>query len=870
MKIQPPKRSLKFLRWFCREDFIEEIEGDLMEIFEKEFEQSPSRARRKFTWSVIKHFRPAFIKSFKFRQSLNPTAMLRHNLLISYRNIRRYKGSFLLNLAGLSTGLACAILIYMWVNDEMSIDRFHKNDSKLYQVLKVATDGDGTVHTSEFTPVLMHQTMKEDLPEVEYSSAVINRDYGVASIKREHIKARPQFVSNDFFKVFSFNLLEGDMNSVLTDRNTVILTDKMALKLFNTTKGLIGQTIEWEWWEVFNGTYTVGGIVEAPGSNSSMQFDILFLDDLWLERNKKDGNWYSNNSNTYVVLKDGTNIPAFADKIKEYSRKKLVELHGKEGLQYEGTLILQQYSDRYLHSEFENGVPSGGKIEYVKLFSIVGIFIIVIACINFMNLSTAQASRRTKEVGVKKAIGARRKSLFLQYIVESLLTTLVSLLVAVLLVYLLLPQFRLITGKEFNLEIDQNLILAIAMITLVTGTVAGSYPAMYLSGFNPVSVLKGLLKTSWGDSWVRKGLVVFQFFISMLLIVSVLLVYKQIHFIQTKNLGFNKDNVIRITNEGKLRKDQATFLNEVRRYPGVISAAGMSGNLVGMHGGGGGIEWEGKRPGENIQFSGLYMGNNLIEMLGLTMEEGEPFSPSSTPGIKKVIFNETAIKMMRLKDPVGKKVKMWGEEREIVGVVKDFHYESLYEQVGPLFLRHEDENNMNTMVKIKAGMESETLAKIEKFYKEYNNDQPFEYQFLDQDFQTLYSAENRVAILSRYFAGIAILISCLGLFGLTAFTAERRAKEISIRKILGLGEIGIVYLLSKDFTKIVLLAITLAIPVSYYLGQEWMRAFAYHVEMEWWFFAAPAIVAMLIAWLTIGVQSIKAANVNPTAVLKSE
>ncbi len=664
MKIQPPKRALKFLRWFCREDFIEEIEGDLMEIFEEEFEQLPSRARRKFAWSVIKHFRPAFIKSFKSRQSLNPTAMLRHNLLISYRNIRRYKGSFLLNLAGLSTGLACAILIYMWVNDEMSIDRFHKNDSKLYQILKVATEGDGTVHTSEFTPVLMHQTMKEDLPEVEYSSAVINRDYGVASIKREHIKARPQFVSNDFFKVFSFNLLEGDKNSVLTDRNTVILTDKMALKLFNTTKGLIGQTIEWEWWEVFNGTYTVGGIVEAPGSNSSMQFDILFLDDLWLERNKKDGNWYSNNSNTYVVLKDGTNIPAFADKIKEYSRKKLVQLHGKEGLQYEGTLILQQYSDRYLHSEFENGVPSGG--------------------------------------------------------------------------------------------------------------------------------------------------------------------------------------------------------------PGVISAAGMSGNLVGMHGGGGGIEWEGKRPDENIQFSGLYIGNNLIEMLGLTMDEGEPFSPSSTPGIKKVIFNETAIKMMRLKDPVGKKVKMWGEEREIVGVVKDFHYESLYEQVGPLFLRHEDENNMNTMVKIKAGMESETLAKIEKFYKEYNNDQPFEHQFLDQDFQMLYSAENRVAILSRYFAGIAILISCLGLFGLTAFTAERRAKEIGIRKILGLGEIGIVYLLSKDFTKIVLLAIVFAIPVSYYLGQEWMRAFAYHVEMEWWFFAAPATVAMLIAWLTIGAQSIKAANVNPITVLKSE
>ena len=506
----------------------------------------------------------------------------------------------------------------------------------------------------------------------------------------------------------------------------------------------------------------------------------------------------------------------------------------------------------------------------MKLFSIVGIFILVIACINFMNLATAQASRRVKEVGVKKAIGAKRGALVAQYIAESILITCLSLLAALLIVYLLLPQFRIITGKELSLHIDSNLVVGIAVITLVTGIFSGSYPALYLSGFNPVSILKGLLQTSWGDSWVRRGLVVFQFFLSMLLIVSVVLVYEQIQFIQNRNLGFNKDNVIRITNEGKLRKDPVTFINEVRRMPGVVYAAGMSGDLVGNHGGGGGIVWEGKDPNESLQFSGLYFGNDLIEMLGLAMAEGKPFSAESTPGIKKVIFNETAIKMMRLKDPVGNKVKLWGEEREIVGVVKDFHYESLYENVGPLFIRQEDVNNMNTMVKIKAGMESETLAKIEKFYKEYNNDQPFEYQFLDQDFQTLYASEKKVAILSRYFAGIAILISCLGLFGLTAFTAERRAKEISIRKILGLGELGIVFLLSKDFTKIVLLAIVLSIPVSYYIGQKWLQAFAYHVDLEWGYFIVPAIAALIIAWSTIGVQTIKAANVSPAKTLKSE
>jgi len=869
MKIQPPRKSLKFLRWFCSEESIEEVEGNLIEIFEKDFEKSPSIARRKFTWGVIKHFRPTFIKSFKFGQTLNQTAMLRHNLTISLRNIKRYKGSFLLNVSGLSSGLACAILIYLWVSDEMRIDRFHENDSRIYQVLKNASQGDKTIQTFEVTPSLMAQAMVEDLPEVEFAASVIRRDYGVASIQKEHLKAMPHFVNKDFFNVFSFNLIVGDKEKIFPDRNHVLLTEKMALKLFNTTKDIVGKTFEWEWWEMFNGTYTVGGIVETPPSNSTMQFDILFDHDLWRERNKNDGNWISNNANTFIVLRNGADPVAFGEKVKNYSRKKHEELYGKEGLEYEGDVIIQRYSDHYLYDKFENGVQAGGKIQYVKLFSVVGVFILIIACINFMNLATAQASRRAKEVGVKKAIGAKRLALIVQYIAESILITLISVVIAILIVYLLLPQFRTITAKELSLNPDPNLILAIAIITFVTGIVSGSYPALYLSGFNAISTLKGLLKTSWGGSWIRKGLVVFQFFLSMLLIVSVVLVYKQIQFIQTRNLGFNKDNIIRITNEGKLRKDPATFLNEVRRIPGVVYAAGMSGDLVGSHGGGGGIEWEGKDPNEGIEFSGLYAGNDLIEMLELKMAEGKPFSTVATSGVKKVIFNETAIEMMRLRDPVGKKVKMWGEEREIVGIVKDFNYESLYENVGPLFIRHEDINR-STMIKVQPGMERETLEKIEKFYKQYNNEQPFEYQFIDQDFQTLYDSENRVAILSRYFAGIAILISCLGLFGLTAFTAERRAKEIGIRKILGLGVFGIVYLLSKDFTRIVVIAIVLSIPASYYIGQRWLQAFAYHVDLQWWYFLAPAAAALVIAWLTIGVQTIKAANVNPAKTLRSE
>ena len=872
MKPRPPHNALKFLHWFCREDYIEEIEGDLTEIFEKQYEQSPGKAKRKFTWSVIRYFRPAFMKSFK-KHHTNHTAMFRHNFLISYRNFKRYKGSFFVNLAGLSTGLACALLIYLWVKDELSIDKFHENDSRLYQVLKNSSEGDGSISTFETTPILMAQTMAEDLPEVEHSVSVIRRDNGIVSSGEKHVKAKQMFADKDFFKVFSYKLIQGNKDKALTNKNEVLLSDQLAMKLFNTTENIIGKTIEWQWWPMFDGTYTVAGIFGTPGTNSSAQFDLLFAHALWIDRNNRDTYWGSNNAFTYVVLKEGTNVKDFGDKIRDYSRKKYEQLHGKEGLKWEGTLLLQRYSDRYLYTDFKNGIQaeSGERIQYVKLFSIIAIFILIIACINFMNLSTAKASRRIKEVGIKKAVGAQRGALVLQYISESMIMTFLSLITALLLVYLLLPSFKEITGKNIVFSFDTNMLLSLACITLVTGVISGSYPALYLSGFNPVLVLKGLLKTSAGESWVRKGLVVFQFTVSVILIVSVVVVYKQIQFIGNKNLGFNKDNVIKFSNEGKLRKSLTTFLDEVRKMPGVVNATSMGGDLVGSHGGGGGIDWEGKDPNTGIEFSALNVDYNLIEMLDLKMAEGRSFSPESGSGVEKdkVIFNQTAIDMMKLKDPVGKTVTMWGEQKQIIGVVKNFHYESLYERVGPLFFRF-SENNGKTLIKIKAGMEQETLDRISRFYREYNQDLPFEYQFLDQDFEVLYAAENRVAILSKYFACVAILISCLGLFGLAAFTAERRTKEIGIRKILGSNEFGIVYLLSKDFTKMVLLAIVIGLPVSYLMTKNWLDHFAFSISLEWWFFIGAGAAALIIAWLTVGIHTIKAARVNPVQCIKND
>ncbi|HEY4656677.1 MAG TPA: ABC transporter permease [Cyclobacteriaceae bacterium] len=868
-KVLLPKRALRFLRWFCTEDCLEEIEGDLTEIFEKQYEQSPGKAKRKFTWSVITYFRPEFIKSFNTNHRTNTTAMFRHNFLISYRNFMRYKSSFLINLIGLSTGLACALLIYLWVYDEMSIDQFHEKGDRLYQVLKNTPQADGTVQTLEYTPSMMAQTLAEDFPEVEYATSVHHRDKGSISVDDKQVKAKHIFADKNFFIVFSYKLLEGSTEKSFADKYGVLLSDQLAIKLFGTTENVIGKTITWEWWDRFNGSYIVSGIFETPPSHSSFQFDLIFTHTLWADTNSNNYNWVSNNANTYLVLKKGTDAKQFAEKVRDYSKAKYEKIYGKDGLQWEGLVVLQRYVDHYLYGNFENGVQTGGKIQYVRLFSIIAIFILVIACINFMNLSTARASRRMKEVGIKKVVGAQRSSIIVQHISESIFMTGLSLMAAALLVYLLLPPFKIITGKEFNLTFDSTLLLFMAGITILTGLVSGSYPALYLSGFRPAVVLKGLLKTSAGESWIRQGLVVFQFVVSVTLIVSVVVVFKQIQFIQAKNLGYDKENIITFTNEGKLRKSITTFLTEVKKIPGVVNASSMMGDLVGNNGGGGGIDWEGKDPNDGIEFSGLYIDYELIEMLGLKMEEGRTFSDKVGSDRNKVIFNATAIDMMKLKDPVGKNVNMWGEEVEIVGVVKDFHYESLYQNVGPLFLRC-SEFNGNTLIKIKTGEERKTIDRINKFYESFTNGLVFDYHFLDQDFETLYAAETRVSILSKYFAGIAVLISCLGLFGLANFTAERRIKEIGIRKILGCSELGIVRMLSGDFTKMVLLSIIIALPLSYFIANRWLESFAYRIDLKWWFFIGAGLAALIIAWLTVGLQTVRAARANPTECLKME
>jgi len=806
--------------------------------------------------------------------------MIKSYLKIAWRNLVRDRQFTLLNLIGLSTGLACVLLIYLWVTDERSVDRFNENDSRLYQVKKASPNGDGTVSVWDVTQGLLAQTMAADLPEIERAVAVRKEGkMGVASVGDKHIKASWQFADRDYFKIFSYHLLQGSKSNVFNGKYSVIISEKLALKLFNTSGNIAGKTISWDHSGEFNGTYAVSGVFQAPPSNATDQFDMVFNYSLFAE--KEIGgmgditNWGSNMSQTYLLLKKGIDANKFADKIKGYTKAKIKQLYGTGGAyKWEGNLVLQRYSDRYLYNNFENGVQSGGRIEYVKLFSVIAIFILVIACINFMNLSTAKASRRIKEVGIKKVVGASRRSLILQYMGESMFLAFLSLIISVAIVALLLPAFREITGKNIALHFDSYLIISILIITVITGLIAGSYPALYLSGFRPAIVLKGKFSTSAGESWVRKGLVVFQFSISVILIISVIIVYQQMKLIQTKNLGYNKDNIIRFANDGNLRKGLNTFLAEVKKVPGVVNASSLEGNFLGQPGhSGGGITWDGKDPNLGIEYYGVGVDYNTMEMLGFKMKEGRSFSNAFGSDSLKVIFNEAAIAAMGLKDPVGKTVSLWGKPRQIIGVVSNFNFESLYKKVAPFFFYYTPDNNPDNndiLVKIKAGKEKETLAQLEQFYKRYNQGLPFEYKFLNDDYNALYASEQRVSVLSKYFAAITIIISCLGLFGLAAFTAQKRQKEIGIRKVIGASVSNIVMMLSKDYIRLVLIALLIAFPASWVMMNKWLQSFAYRIHINGLVFTAAGVSIIFITLFTISFQSIKAAIANPVKSLRAE
>ena len=793
--------------------------------------------------------------------------MFRHNILIAFRNIMRHKGSFFINLTGLSTGLACTFLIYLWVTDELKFDRFHKNDSQLFQIMQKSTEN-GSVIIHESTQGPLAEAMKKDLPEVISAAPVLSLDkHGIKipmRIDDKVVKTAGIFAGKQIFEMFSFPLIQGTPQNVLANKEAMVLSESLAISLFGSPDKAIGKNISWE---IFGKKQTsrVTGVFAPLPSNNSMKFDFvasweLIYNDLFTNFQK----WWNTGPDTYLLLKKGTDIAQFNSKIEKFINKYLQD--------NEFILFVRPYSSAYLYGNYENGIQSGGRIEYVRLFSIVAVFILVIACINFMNLSTAKASRRLKEVGIKKAIGSTRKALVFQFLSEAVFMAFLSMIVAVILVMLVLPSFNDITGKELTFRIDPKIISLALLTAFITGIFAGSYPAFYMSALDVVTVFKGKLKKSVPELLARKGLVVFQFMLSLVLIVGVMVIVKQVNYVQSKNIGYDKSNIIYFSKEGKLNENAESFIAELKKIPGVMSASSVQENVMQKGNGSStyGITWPGKAAELSVDFAIRTVNYDLIETLGIQVTDGRSYSKSFGAEDQGVIFNETAIKIMGLKKPVGTKINLWGEDKTIIGVVKDFHISSLHEAISPVVFRFDPQSTSTVMVKIAPGKEQETIGKVGVLYKKMNPGYLFEYRFLDEVYQAQYISEQRVSVMSKYFAALAMIISCLGLFGLATFNAEVRTKEIGIRKVLGASVSNVVVMLSKDFVILIILSMLIGFPLSWIAMNAWLDGFAYRVSIGADVFVIAGAAMIILALVTVSYQSLRSALMNPVNSLRSE
>lgn len=783
--------------------------------------------------------------------------MLKHNMLLLYRSFKREQGTFLINIIGFTAGLVCTLLIYLWLKDELSVDTFNQKNERMFQVMEHQIYSDKILTTTS-TPGLLAETIKSEFAEVELAATYTWVNDRTLSANEKIITAAGLEVGTDFFSMFSFPILHGNRSSLLTDKQSIVISDELALKLFATTDEAIGKLITINREESF----IVSGIFENVKS-SSLQFDYAISYEFL--KTKKGWEWLSlwdsNGPSTVLVVKEGVDAQEFTEKIKFFIKKFNAETHVE--------LFLKKYSTRYLYGKFVNGKPDGGRIEYVKLFAIVGIVIMIIACVNFMNLSTAQASRRAKEVGVKKAVGAERPSLIIQYFTEAILIAFISLFMAIILVAIMLPAFNLITGKQLELEqIGWLTLLQFTGIAFVAGLLAGIYPALYLSGFQPGEVLRGNHKGLSGEVLARKGLVVFQFFATVILISAVLVIYAQLRYMQSKPLGYHKENLIKFPIEGEITKQLNTFLNELKKVPGVLDATSVGHNLLGTNNNTKGMEWKGKLPEESILFEYFRANYGTIEILGMEMVSGRSFSEKFDPDTTSIIFNETAINAMNLEDPIGQRVKIHGRDREIIGIVKDFNFKSLHSKVEPLFMLYQVFGTWDIIARIEDANKAATVKRIEKVYKDFNPGFPFQYSFQDENYELMYRSEQSVAMLAVYFSVFAVLISCLGLYGLASFTAERRYKEMGVRKALGATPRSLLILLSFDFIKLVMIGISLGLPVAFWLLTNWLERFAFHIDVSPLFFVAAGVIALAIGWGAVISKVIYASNVNPVDSLR--
>ncbi len=784
--------------------------------------------------------------------------MIKNIFKVAVRNLLRNKAFSAINISGLAIGMASALLILLWIYNEINYDQFHKNKQYLYEVWNRGTF-DGKLQCWNNTPKILGPTLKHEYPEIADVARQYTRWY-VTKAGDKKISSKALVTDPSFLSMFSFPLLEGDPKTALGNVYSIVITEAMAKKMFGTTSAM-NKVIN-----IDKDNFTVTGILKDLPVNSTIDFEYI-LPWAYLIKTGGDDNYWGNNSvNTYVQLKPNTSEAAADTKIKNVSRQ-----HSNGEVKEE--VFLHPMSKWHLYSNFENGKVSGGLIETVRLFGIIAIFILLIACINFMNLSTARSEKRAKEVGIRKVAGAHRPLLIGQFIGESVIIALIAGILALLIVQLSLDPFDKLVGKNLSIPYGDLYFWSFAVIfILITGAIAGSYPAFFLSSFSPAAVLKGSFKKVHATVKPRKILVVLQFSFAIVLIICTLMVVQQIRYAQNRDAGYDRGQIVYVWIAGDLDKNFPVFKNGLLGSGITSSITRTASPLSFGFSDTWGIEWQGKDPNAKIDFDRYSEDEGLVKTAGLKILQGRDMDLGNYPtDSSAMLINESAARAMNFEDPVGQLIKDGDVQYHIIGVVKDFLLGSPYDRAKPMII--EGSKSYFNVVHIKLNGKKSTaqsLKIIESIFKEANPDYPFEYHFIDEEYARKFDDTQRIASLTGLFAGLTIFISCLGLFGLATYMAENRIKEIGVRKVLGASVLNITALLSKEFLVLVVIAIVIASPIAWYAMHLWLQGYSYRIDMQWWVFAMAGLLSVLISLITVSFQAIKAAVANPIKSLRTE
>ncbi|MEM1135073.1 MAG: ABC transporter permease [Bacteroidota bacterium] len=880
----PPQWADRFLRWYCASDLLEEVQGDVHEMFFRRCEEDNVRkARLYFVIDVFRFFNYSTIRGKRQISFYKNTLDMYFNYLkIAFRNIKRNRLSSFINTFGIALGIACFVLIGLYVQDELIYDRFHKKADNIYRVSVENFDSDGTkirhwvAASPGFVPLLV-----QDYAAIEAGTRVYLWDNPtLTNGERKIIEESFIYAEPDFLNIFTFPFIEGNPKTALNEPNSLVLTEAAADRYFTSDwreKGLIGKTL------IYNNEISmkITGVMKNVPEQSHLQFEILAtfstIVDLYGGEESVQTTIGNFNFPSYVLLKEGTDIASLNAQMLDFGKRHIPDRNGREFSKI-FQVKLEPLVDIHLNSNSTTEYSDNGQFQHVMIFGLSGIMILVIACINYMNLATARYTSRMKEVGIRKVIGAKRSQLIGQFLMESVLLTFIAFLLSALLIYLGLPEMNEFTGKKLGFHSIKayELGLGILVLILLVGLISGSYPAFFLSRFIPIKILKQGTNKFKGSALFRSSLVVFQFTVSIILISSLGVVQDQLSFIRNKDLGFNKEQILRFYSNKKMREKWETVKNRIENIPGVTIVTGSSriptGNLADSQGAK--FIDEDEERVIDFRLANVCVDPDFFTTYNIELLAGRFISKEfASDSLSSFILNEIAIRKMgfeNVDEAIGKPLIYGGKRGNIVGVVKDFHFESLHTAIAPIIFYAESQRYSNTSVKLEVEKLGDVIDVLTRIYKEYEQDYPFGYTFINEEFDNRYRAEMRLGKLFKVFAGLAILIGCMGLLALASFTAERRIKEIGIRKILGANIISILTLLSKQFIILLLISFIVATPLTWYFMQNWLKDFAYHTHVNIVTLLSGGIIALIVSLITVSWSALKSAFSNPVETLKSE